>query len=148
MQNGYVFAVMGVVGAIIQGGLLGMLVKAVGDKWLIFAGTLALAVSMFVLPLGTSVAWLLAATAGLAVGHGLVAAPLNAMASRSVGASSQGRVLGLMQSMASLARVLGPVLGGWLLNHDAVQLTELFGRTAYWVSGAITLAAVALTAIL
>jgi DHA1 family tetracycline resistance protein-like MFS transporter len=147
-QNGYVFAALGLVGAIVQGGLLGLLVKAVGDKWLTVAGTLALAGSMFLLPLGTSTVWLFAATAGLAVGHGLVAAPLNGMASRSVGAASQGRVLGLMQSMSSLARIVGPVLGGWLLQHDAMQMAASFGRTAYWASGALTLVAVVLAAML
>ncbi len=146
MNNGYVFAVMGLIGAIIQGGLLGLLVKTVGDKRLVLTGTFALAVSLFVLPLGASMAWLFAATAGLAIGHGLVAAPLNGMASRSVGPSSQGRVLGLMQSMSSLARIVGPVLGGWLLTHDAVQMTEAFGRTAYWAGGALMLIAVVLSA--
>jgi len=85
---------------------------------------------------------LLLTTAGLAVGHGLVAAPLNGLASKSVAPESQGRVLGVMQATASLARIVGPVLGGWLLNIDALHLTAQFGKTPYWVSAGITLIAV------
>ena len=53
-----------------------------------------------------------------------------------------------MQSSASLARIVGPVLGGWLLNHDAAHDLSRFGTTPYWTAGAITLVGVALTAIL
>jgi MFS family permease len=65
------------------------------------------------------------------------------MASKSVSPSLQGRVLGAMASAASLARVIGPAIGGWLLSRDSD--TDLFyGKTLYWVSGAIMLVALGL----
>ena len=143
-QVGYIFAGQGFVGAIIQGGLLGWLVKAFGDKKLIMVGTVMLALSLFLLPMSTTTMVLLLVTAGVAVGHSLVLAPLNGLASKSAHETAQGRVLGLMQSASSLARVVGPVLGGWLLNYDAVHLSRVFGRTPYTAGGAITLIAVAL----
>jgi MFS family permease len=71
---------------------------------------------------------------------------LNALASKSVNASLQGRVLGVMASVASLARIIGPVVGGLLLNRD-LDYSSHYGRTLYWVSSAIMLVAlgVALT---
>lgn len=135
IQNGYLFAGQGLIGAIIQGGLLGWLVRHSSDKKLAIAGTAVLSVSLFVLPTSPTMALLLLATAGVAVGHGLVAAPLNGLASKSASGSAQGRVMGLMQSAGSLARIVGPVVGGWLLNHDAVMMTESFGRTPYWLAG-------------
>ena len=96
--------------------------------------------------LSSTVIALLASTATVAVGHGLAAAPLNGLASRKAGASEQGRVLGRMQSAASLARVVGPVLGGWLLNFDLQASAVQFGRSPYWVSSGILVAA-ALTAL-
>jgi len=145
-QNGYIFACQGIIGAVIQGGLLGWLVRYSGDKVLAIAGTAILSVSLFMLPTSPTLMLLLLATAGVAVGHGLVAAPLNGMASKSVGGSAQGRVMGLMQSAGSLARIVGPVVGGWLLNHDAMYVAESFGRTPYWLAGIFMVVACVLAA--
>ena len=141
MHNGYIFAAQGLLGAMIQGLLLGKLLRIFNDKRLVVTGTLALAAGMWLLPESTTVTMLLAATAAIAVGHALVAAPLNGLASRKAGASMQGRVFGLMQSAASLARIVGPVLGGWLLSRDAGNFSANFGRSPYWASAAIMLGA-------
>jgi len=143
-QTGYIFAGQGLVGAIIQGGLLGWLVKAFGDKKLVMAGTATLALSLFLLPMGTTTAFLLLVTTGVAIGHSLALAPLNGLASQSVDAASQGRVLGMMQSAASVARSVGPVLGGWLLNYDLLHPAKAFGSMAYSVGGVVALLAVGL----
>jgi len=143
-QNGYIFAGQGLLGAVIQGGLLGWLVKAFGDKKLVITGTATLALSLFLLPMSTTTAYLLWVTTGVAIGHSLVLAPLNAMASKSVSESAQGQILGMMQSASSFARIVGPVLGGWLLNDDALHLARSFGRTPYFAGGAVTLIAVGL----
>ncbi len=147
-QNGYIFACQGIIGAIIQGGLLGWLLRVSNDKTLTIAGTVFLAASLFALPMSMTATMLLITTAGVAVGHALVAAPLNGLASKHVSTTAQGRVLGMMQSTASVARIIGPVLGGWLLNHDAVHLSAQFGRTPYWTSGAVMLIASILAVIL
>ena len=144
IQNGYIFAGQGILSAAIQGGLLGWLLRVFSDKGLVVAGTVILAVGMAALPMGATVIALLIATAGIAIGHGLVAAPLNGLASKKVDGAAQGRVLGVMQSAASLARIIGPVLGGWLLGHDASSLPAYFGRTPYWTSAGITAVAFAL----
>src|SRR5215213_1322469 len=89
---GYIFAFVGLIGAIIQGGLIGRLVKAFGDKALVIAGTALVAASMFWLPLSDSLGNLLLATTVFAIGNSLATPTLNAMASKSVGALLQGRV--------------------------------------------------------
>jgi len=143
-QTGYIFAGQGLLGAVIQGGLLGWLVKTFGDKKLVMAGTATLALSLFLLPMGTTTAFLLLVTTGVAIGHSLALAPLNGLASTSVAGDAQGRVLGMMQSAASFARIVGPVLGGWLLNYDLLHLATAFGRTAYLAGGVVALLAVGL----
>lgn len=143
-ENGYIFALQGILGAIVQGGLLGWLVRIWSDRGLAVVGTILLAVSMFALPMSATVMVLLVATAGMAVGHGLVASTLNGLASQCVGAPFQGRVLGLMQSASSFARIVGPVLGGWLMNHDLIHLSGHLGRTPYWAGSAVMLIAFAL----
>ena len=137
LHNGAIFAGQGVLSAVVQGALLGRLLRIFKEKGLAVAGAILLAAGMFALPVGHSLALLLAATAAVAVGHGLMAAPLNGLASKCADETAQGRALGVMQSAASLARIVGPVLGGWLLHYDAMTQTVHFGRTPFWTSGAI-----------
>ena len=133
-HNGYIFAYLGVLGALIQGGLIGKLSGTFGDKTLAATGIGILAVSMFFLPSGATLQVLLLTTSGMAIGNSLAAPTLNALASKSVSAAWQGRVLGIMQSGASLARIIGPVLGGWLLGRDSAAD---YGRTPFWTGAAI-----------
>ena len=79
----------------------------------------------------------------MAIGNSLMTPTLNALASKSVSGAWQGRVLGVMASVASFARIIGPVLGGWLLMRDA-DTSAHYGRTPYWTSAAIMLIAFAL----
>lgn len=145
-HNGYIFAYLGLLGALIQGGLLGRLVKIFSDKTLVITGIILMVASMFALPFSESVMMLLVASTGIAIGNSLVTPTLNGMASKSVNAAWQGRVLGVLQSAASLARVIGPVLGGYLLGRDATRDIN-YGKTPFWTGGAIMLLAlgVALT---
>ncbi|MGA9768740.1 MAG: MFS transporter [Blastocatellia bacterium] len=142
-HTGYMFAYVGVIGAIIQGGLLGRLVKVFGEKTLAVIGLVLFATALFTLPLSATLLIFILTSTGVAIGNSFVTPTLNGMASRSVSPGFQGRVLGAMASAASLARVIGPAIGGWLLGRDSD--TDLFyGRTLYWVSGAIMLIALGL----
>jgi DHA1 family tetracycline resistance protein-like MFS transporter len=142
-RTGYLFAYVGVIGAVIQGGLLGRLVKMFGDKPLAVTGTAIFAASVFCFPLSQTVAALTIASTGFAIGNSLMTPTLNALASKSVSAAWQGRVLGVLASVASLARIIGPVLGGWLLSRDS-DASAQYGRTPYWTSAAIMLVALGL----
>lgn len=140
-HNGYIFASQGVIGVIIQGGLLGRLIKMVGEKSLTIIGTALMAASMFAIPMSDSIKTLLITSAGIAVGNSFVTPVLNGLASKYVNAAWQGRVLGALQSAASLARIIGPGLGGWLLMQDAHQHASRYGITPFWVSGVIMIIA-------
>jgi multidrug resistance protein len=142
-HTGYLFAYVGIIGAIIQGGLLGRLVRVFGEKALATMGTAIFAASIFALPLSRSVLMLLLTSTGIAIGNSLMIPTLNGLASKSVNAAWQGRVLGVSASVASLARIIGPVLGGWLLGRDP-DTASSYGRTAYWGSAAIMLVALLL----
>jgi DHA1 family tetracycline resistance protein-like MFS transporter len=88
------------------------------------------------MPISSTLGILLLASTGFAIGNSLVTPTLNAMASRSVNASWQGRVLGVMQSAASLARIIGPVLGGVLLTQQD-KSSPAYGRAPFWAGAAI-----------
>lgn len=147
-EIGAIFAGVGVLGALVQGGLMGWLARSFGEKRLSVAGALLMCAAFFVMPLSPGAAVLLLATAFGSLGHGLLSSLLNAVASKSMGPDSQGRALGLMQTAASLARIIGPVAGGWLLGLDAVRRGVPYGRSPYWAAGAVMMGALALTATL
>ena len=107
------------------------------------AGTLIFSISLFGLPLAASLPLLLLASTGNAIGNSLITPTLNSLASKQVTASFQGRILGAMASVASLARIIGPMLGGFLLGRDNEQDAH-YGKTVYWVSSAIMIIALAL----
>ncbi len=140
IHTGYMFTYVGVLGAVIQGGLIGRLVRLFGEKALAVSGTAIFAASMFALPSSATLTTLIVASTGIAVGNSLMTPSLNGLASKSVSAAWQGRMLGVMASVASLARIIGPVLGGWLLSRDPNASTQ-YGKSPYWTSGAIMLVA-------
>ncbi len=144
-EVGYIFAGMGVVGVIIQGGLMGLLSRAFGDIRLASIGSALLAAGLGLLPLSPSAPVLFLATAAIGLGHALVVTPLNGLASKVSGAAEQGKVLGMMQSSSSLARIIGPVLGGWMLNLDLLRAEAHYGRAPYWTAAVIILVASGLT---
>lgn len=144
-HNGYLFAYLGLLGAIIQGGLIGRLVKVFGDKALAISGIALLAAGMFFMPSSETLTTLILVNTAIAAGNSLATPTLNGIASKSVDAAHQGSVLGVMASSASLARIIGPAMGGFLLSRDP---DPLYGRTPYWTSAAIMLVALAVASTL
>ncbi|MEO8205654.1 MAG: MFS transporter [Chthoniobacterales bacterium] len=132
-HTGYIFALIGFIGALIQGGLIGRLVKRFGEARLATTGALILGISLFALPLSSSIAGMILVSCILAVGNSLLMPTLSGIASRSVDAAWQGRALGIMQSIGSLARWIGPLFAGWLLAFDLIRANKFYAQTPLWV---------------
>jgi len=113
-QIGYIFTYVGLLSAIMQGGLIGRLTNHFGEERLLLAGLVLIAAGLLVLPLARELALLLLSVTGLALGMGAMQPSLNSLISRCAGASEQGEVMGVAQSVGSLSRVLGPLLAGAL----------------------------------
>src|ERR1700721_153971 len=136
-QISFIFVMVGLIGAAIQGGGIGRLVKRFGDVNLAIAGFVIMAISMMMMPLAGSVPLFLLFTAGLAVGNSLSQPTVNAIASKGASAELQGRVLGVLQSAGSLGRVFGPVLAGFLLSSDHARPNARYGNTPFLAGGVI-----------
>lgn len=113
-QNGYLFAFIGIIAAILQGGAVGRLVKRFGEANLIVQGAVALAIGMAMIPFSTSVEWLLAAMVVVAYGFSVINPSLNSLISLRTDASQQGQMMGVARSTTTLARVIGPAWAGML----------------------------------
>jgi DHA1 family tetracycline resistance protein-like MFS transporter len=147
-QNSYIFVMVGLIGAGIQGGGIGRLSKRFGDVNLAIAGFAIMAIGMLLMPLAASVPLFLLFTVLLAIGNSLSQPTVNAIASKGASAALQGRVLGLVQSSGSLGRVFGPVLAGYLLSGDHVRPNFQYGNTPFVAGGILTVLAFGLSATL
>jgi DHA1 family tetracycline resistance protein-like MFS transporter len=131
--NGYLFGFIGILTVVVQGGLIGRLVKIFGEVTLARVGLLLTAASLALLPVSSNLTILLVACAGLSFGSGFASPPLSGLASQMIDRSWQGRALGVMQSAGSAGRLLGPLLGGWLLMLDLKKPIAEYGRTPFFV---------------
>jgi multidrug resistance protein len=129
----YLFAYCGIVGAAVQGGAIGRLVKSMGEPRLIALSLVLTAISMAFIPFikgtaplswtvlfrreGLCWVWMLSALALLAVGTGLTRPPLFGLLSNLTPASEQGATIGVAQGAGSLARILGPLFATTLLPY-------------------------------
>jgi DHA1 family tetracycline resistance protein-like MFS transporter len=107
----WLFVYAGILGAIVQGGLVGRLVRHFGELRLIVAGTLLSFVALGLLPYTPGRGPLLAVLAVLALGQGVAHPSLSAFTSKLVDADQVGGVMGVYQGMSSLARIIGPFWG-------------------------------------
>jgi MFS transporter, DHA1 family, tetracycline resistance protein len=138
-QVGYVFAYVGILSAVLQGGLIGRLARRFGEERLLLCGLTLIGAGLLVMPLAHNVAVLVVAVSGLSLGMGLSQPSLNSLISRRAGGEEQGEVMGVSQSVASLSRVLGPFAAGFCF--------AAFGRNAAFLWGAALVAAALLLAL-
>lgn len=128
-QCGRLFAYVGIVLCIVQGGLVGRLTKRFGEIHLIAIGLAAIAVGLLSIPAAHQphVWWILLPMTLLAFGQGLLSPCLSSLLSRSVPKDQQGAALGLLQSLSALARVLGPWIAGLLVESQSIIMPFVFG---------------------
>jgi MFS transporter, DHA1 family, tetracycline resistance protein len=138
-QVGYVFAYVGVLSAVLQGGLIGRLSNRFGEERLLICGLVLVALGLVLLAAARDIPALGIAVTGLALGMGLTQPSLNSLISRRAGAEEQGEILGVSSSVGSLARVLGPAAAGVLFGE--------LGRISPFIWGAALVAAAWLIAL-
>lgn len=124
---GAAFALVGVIAMVVQGGLIGPLVKRFGELRLTLTGLGLLTVGCLLVPLATpanSVPMVYSAVSLLALGTGLVTPCLRALVSRRLGSDGQGSALGGLQGLQSLGTFLGASAAGF--SYDRIGPTSPF----------------------
>jgi DHA1 family tetracycline resistance protein-like MFS transporter len=115
-QNGYLFALIGLSGALIQGGLIGKMTKQFGEANLILQGSIALAIGIGLVPFATEI-WMLIIIMLIAVyGFSIISPSLNSLISLQTSEEDQGVMMGVARSATTLARVGGPAWAGTLFS--------------------------------
>jgi MFS family permease len=106
---GYLFAFCGLMSALVQGGMIGRLVKRFGEPALITGSLFAVGLSLLIIPYAGTLGVLLFGLALVAMSSGLNRAPTMGLISIFTPAAEQGAVLGVTQSAGTLGRIFGPL---------------------------------------
>ncbi len=133
LHIGYTFAYIGFLAVVIQGGLIGYFNSWFGDRNLLFFGTLMVAIGLFSMPFVPTDRFYfeLVSLTLLSFGNALLTPTVSSLLTSYAPGDAQGKVLGTNQSVGSLARVLGPAIGGAIYG--------LHFTYPYVLAGSITL---------
>lgn len=115
VELGYIFMIMGLAGAIVQGGLVGRLTKKFGEGFVIQLGIsisiIGFGLILFVNSFATAAIFLTI----FGVGNGVIRPSVSALLTKQ-STTGHGSTTGLLSSFDSLGRIVGPPLGGWLFS--------------------------------
>ncbi len=133
MQIGFVFGFMGLVSAIVQGGLIGRLSKHFSDNTLISLGAFFTMVGLALIPYAGSINLLYFVCVILNLGTAILQPTLLGLISKVSLKNEQGMVLGTNQSLSAFARMLGPLWGGFSFQYLGYQIPFLTGAVFTFV---------------
>ena len=117
-QVGYIFTYSGLLGIVVQGSLRsGWPVRVFGEVRLVTLGFVAGAAGYALLGLSHGIALLVVAATFASLGNGLIRPALTSLITQQVGRGEQGVVLGMTQSLMSVAQIVGPAMAGVLIDR-------------------------------
>jgi multidrug resistance protein len=128
---GYLFAGVGLVLAVVQGLLVGRVVKRVGEHRLAPVAIALLSVGLALVALAPTIPALAAACGIIAIGMGFQSPSMLSVISQLSDPADQGSALGVSQSLGSLGRIVGPLWGGFVFDR--------FGHAAPFISAALVM---------
>ena len=133
MHIGYTFAYIGLLAVIIQGGLIGQFNQWFGERNLLVFGTVLVAIGLFTMPFVPTDRFYfeLISLTLLSFGNALLTPTVSTLLTTFAPEDAQGKILGTNQSVGSLARVVGPAIGGLVYGWHYTY--------PYVLSGSITL---------
>jgi MFS transporter, DHA1 family, tetracycline resistance protein len=115
MQNGWSLAAVGIVSVIVQGFLLGPMLKRFSAQRLVVWGLISATLANLGYGLATD-GWMMYAIIAVNVLGFTVGASIQSLISSAADTSTQGRTLGAVASLGSLMAVLAPMFGAPLLG--------------------------------
>jgi MFS family permease len=126
-EVGYIFAYVGFLGIILQGGLIGRLVKRFGETKLVSSGFISATAGFALIGFMYHLPGLLVASTLASFGTGVLRPALTSLITQHAGREEQGIVLGLTQSLMSVAQIIAPVIGGFLIDRELLTTWAVTG---------------------
>jgi len=110
VKMSYVFIYIGFIQIVLQGFAIGRLAERFREEKLIAFGSLLMMLGIFFMPLLPNVVAFLASLASIALGTGMTQTAIPSFISKKAPLDEQGGMLGVSQSVSSIARVPGPLV--------------------------------------
>lgn len=126
-QVGYVYAYVGLLGIILQGGLIGRLVKTFGEYKLARASFALFSIGLAALAFTYRIPVLLVVAAFTGIGSGGLRPALTSLITQKAMRTEQGTILGLTQSLMSVSQIAAPFIAGLLITRYWLQAWALLG---------------------
>ncbi len=143
-ENGASFFVVGVVATVVQGGMLGWLLRKLGERRLVLVGLVSGTVSFVGYGLATHGWMMYAILLANFLSFG-VGSALNAVVSKSAPAHEQGLAMGSLSSLNSLVAVIAPLCGIPLFAHvSRLPKTDIRVGAPFFLSALLSAVALGL----
>jgi len=137
LEMSYFFMYIGVVQIVLQGILIGRLTERWGEKNLILFGSLLMTVGMFIIPLFPSIVAFFFALTMISSGIGILGTVVPSFISKRSPADEQGGMLGVAQSVGSIARIPGPLVGGLIAEFVGLDVAFLLSAALVMIAFAL-----------
>ena len=139
MQNGYMYGIVGLSSAIIQGGLIGRINKLMSKKMILTIGSILMMLSLAMIPYAGTFLGLAIVSIVLSYGTGTFQPTVLSLISEVTSETEQGITLGINQSLSSFARVLGPLWGGFAFEYLGYPFPFLTGAVFTFIIFLLTI---------
>lgn len=126
-QNGFMFGIIGLTSAIVQGTLIGTVNKFLTKKKIFIISSFLISITLALIPYAGNFLGLAFVGIFLSIGTGLFQPTILSLISEVTSEKEQGVTLGINQSMSAFARMLGPLWGGFAFEYLGYQFPFLTG---------------------
>ncbi|MDH5595168.1 MAG: MFS transporter [Candidatus Bathyarchaeota archaeon] len=116
VEMSYFFIYMGTIQIMWQGVIIGRLTEKIGEEQLIAFGPLLLMLGIFLMPLIPNIVVFVFSLTIISLASGMMRTVVPSFISKVSPANEQGGILGVTSGVASIARVPGPLLAGFLFE--------------------------------
>ena len=142
---GWLFVVIGVIAALVQGFLFGRIERRTGARALLILGLFGMAISIAAVPYARSSLLVYAWTVPLALSNSLFSPAASGLVSIYADPTEQGTILGAAQAFAALGRSAGPLAAGWAYDGLGSRSSFLLAGGVMLVGALISLRLAAVT---
>lgn len=134
-EVGVIFMYSGFLGIVVQGSMRqGALIRRIGEWRLVTLGFLAATIGYVLLGFSAGVGLLLIAASFASFGTGVLRPALTSLISQQVTRGEQGVVLGLNQSLLSVAQIAAPAIAGALIDRGHLTAWALWAALVMGVA--------------
>ncbi len=137
--SGIGFGYIGIIMVITQGYLVRKWMPKIGETKTLIIGLSLFAISLTGVALSQTIFLMGVAMTILAVGNGLMRPPNLGIISQVTPSEDQGLVMGVANSLASLGRILGPIIGGFFYEKASHNSVFYLASTLSFIALAILL---------